>query len=200
MIAPTEKHLEDWIVANPKAFFDQTWIRGRRIVSRQFRLANGITDLIVAVPLGIRVIELKKGVVTCDAIAQVMRYVGELRDLYNYMTFQTTGQDDPHEHTPAYEINSDLMVQGVVIGHSFQREALLACGTNRLPAFTYQYDGENYGFTDVSNDATPSYSAFLETEVAYAIREAMRHRRIYQEDYDGLMAMYIAEGTLKNER
>lgn len=192
MIAPTEKHLEDWIVNNQRAFFDQLWIAGRRIVSRQFRLSNGIADLIVAVPIGIRVIELKKGQIDGAAVTQVMRYVGELRTVYDYMAGNIHDANDPHAH----EYRADI-VRGMVIGRSFEKAALLTCGTCGIAAFEYDYDGINYTFKSVFNDNSSIVADIESSPVGYAIREAMRHTRLREDDFDALVAIYKSEGTLK---
>lgn len=104
-IAPSEKHLEDWIVANPQRFGqlinddlvpreywpeDALIIDGEyylsdffnQIVARQLPLPSGRPDLICHVEQRLTVVELKKGLITYDVIGQCIRYMHDLTLMY----------------------------------------------------------------------------------------------------------------------
>ena len=197
-IAPSEKHLEQWIVDNfPHVREVIPQFNLRRIVARQLQLSTGIPDLIVAIKLGIRVIELKKGVVDGAAVAQVIRYVGELDYMYGWATSRITSEDDPHYFD--YDNYPDVttpMVQGILIGHSFDKNALLACYTNHIQAWEYRYDGSGYTFDESYTDADIDQTRYYNDDLGIAIREAMRHRRLLREDVETLREIYKREGNL----
>lgn len=196
-IAPSEKHLEDWIYANHQDFFSQIpTLWARRIIGRQFELASGRPDLIVAAKLGLRVIELKKGVVDGEAVAQVIRYTGEIRDLFNWADCHVDSPDDPHYYDQT-KINPFYpLVKGVLIGHSFTRKALLACATNDITAITYECYDDGYLFEETCELIDTDYFPAMESDLGAAIKEVMRHRRLFIEDIESLKAIYMQEGTL----
>lgn len=136
MKAPSEKHLEDWIVANPKLFGqkwagedawpsdfmkDCTWFSDNSFVSpmidsiigRQVKFPFGIVDLIGKTSQSLKAIEIKAGTVDSGTIAQCLRYMHELRsihcELLNDLIFNT--QDEYHAHYD-YPILRDLELDG----------------------------------------------------------------------------------------
>ena len=65
-----EKHLEDWIEVDPDLLQN-----GLTIVGRQIKVEGGIIDLLALDPRGqLAVIEIKKGMLDRDTIAQVIDY------------------------------------------------------------------------------------------------------------------------------
>lgn len=198
MRAPSEKHLEDWIVANWGQFvYDTPQINARRIVARQLTLSTGIPDLIISSKLGIRVIELKKGVVDGAAVAQVIRYVGEIEQLYAYATSCIESPNDPH-YCDESQMPSRFfpIVAGVLIGYEFDKNALLACYTNNIQAWEYDFDGIGYTFGEAHTEADINYLLHQESDLGAAFKEVMRHRRLYCEDVETLKAIYREEGSL----
>lgn len=197
-LAPSEKHLEQWIVDNfPYVREAIPQFNMRRIVARQLPLSTGIPDLIVAVKLGVRVIELKKGVVDGAAVAQVIRYIGEIDYMYGWAMSRITSEDDPHyfpddKYTPV----STPMIQGILIGHSFDKNAILACFTNHIQAWEYRYDGNGYTFDESYTDTDIDFTRYYDDDLGIAIREAMRHRRLVREDAETLREIYRQEGSL----
>lgn len=195
--APSEKHLEDWIVANQQEFFaknPRVW--GRRIAARQVQMGSGRLDLVVAAKLGLRILELKKETVDEKCVTQVIRYTGEVRDLFRWAEHLIQSYDDPHYYEPSPATDMHPLVAPVLIGGGFTRKALLACATNDIIAIEYWYDGETYEFEEVSESVNTDYSYLMDTELGAAIKEVLRHRRLLTEDIESLKAIYREEGSL----
>lgn len=81
----TEKHVEDWICANPQEFMQNDTAR---LAARQDRLLKRYwCDVVIsAVPPGrgrreLYIIEVKKGPVTERTVAQVLRYRGAMLEM-----------------------------------------------------------------------------------------------------------------------
>lgn len=195
--APNEKHLEDWIVANPQQFYRDVRIAyGRRIVARQCALSTGIADLIIAGKLGLRVIELKKGLVDGHAVAQVIRYTGELEYLFSYVESQFVTDDSYWDNYYDIDQCSLPKVCGVLIGHSFDEMALRACLTNHIYAYRYEYTDSGYVFEEVCADREIELGSILNSDLGMAMKEVIRHRQLFIEDRETLKAIYREEGTL----
>lgn len=195
-IAPSEKHLEDWIVANPKRFFEDVRISyGRRFVGRQYVLSSGIVDLIVAGKLGLRAIELKKGHVDGNAVSQVIRYMGELSYLFAYVHYKFLELNDPY-WDKLHLVPDDAYpeVCGILIGHSFDEMALRACLTNQIYAYQYEYTDGEYSFEEVSTSLDIECGNILNSDLGMAMKEVIRHRRLFLEDRDTLIRIYQEEG------
>lgn len=149
-IAPSEKHLEDWIVANPKGF-GCNWdtdelpefcypenpliVNGNRrvspffkaLITRQMPLQHGRPDLIMFDIDLISVIELKKGVVNYDVIGQCKRYIYDIEDVYSDVMSDAINNDQmQYVYNPGYRTfygcrtGEDSEIQGMVIGHTIQ--------------------------------------------------------------------------------
>lgn len=105
LLAPSEKHLEDWIIDNPRRFGevvtddlvpreywpdDAVMLNEDSYISeffsqtfaRQFPLPSGIPDLICHGERRLTVVELKKGLINYDAIGQCVRYMHDLSLMY----------------------------------------------------------------------------------------------------------------------
>lgn len=104
-LAPSEKHLEDWIVKNFHGF-GTIWQDGElpdicypevpyridnsrlvspffnSIVGRQFPLPSGRPDLLARNETQIAAIEIKKGAITYETIGQCLRYMYDLRQIF----------------------------------------------------------------------------------------------------------------------
>jgi len=157
--APTEKHLEDWIVNNLHWFgdlydneylygfenyavpFDETQFvvpMGRRIIGRQLQLPDGIADLILTDDNRLMVVELKKGPVTFDTLGQCLRYINNLRNIFWQVRADVLHRDNPDRskyvyERPQYEETSYGWafsdVVGVVVGSSIQDANLLVAAS-----------------------------------------------------------------------
>lgn len=140
--APTEKHLENWIVDNFHWFgdlYDNDYLYGfenvavkfnedqfvvplgHRIVGRQFQLPDGIADLIITDDNRLMVVELKKGPVTFDALGQCLRYMNNLQSIFYAVRADTRNPDNPdrlkYEYTrPQYEEVGQGWAYGDIVG------------------------------------------------------------------------------------
>lgn len=86
--APSEKHLEDWIVANPDRFAltygGYEFFRIHEILARQYRVPSGIMDILAVDTHGCLMgIELKMGGIDNHAYTQAMKYRADLADLWS---------------------------------------------------------------------------------------------------------------------
>jgi len=107
MKAPSEKHLEDWIVNNSLRFgspetaceqfpvdpCDYFWLSEetfilpyvRQLIGRQVRVAHGIIDLLSRGDDSIEVIELKKDAITLESVAQCARYIHDVKSVTRHV-------------------------------------------------------------------------------------------------------------------
>jgi len=158
MKAPSEKHLEDWIVANPKLFGD-LWpteeITGKiwdecahldngqsvipfvgPIIARQVRFPFGIADLVLANRQQVVVVEIKKDAVTAKTITQCLRYVHELKWVFSEVYWQIAQQPDDVRREYYYRNVRPLEpmsfpedeVCGLVVGNSIESEEIVLLG------------------------------------------------------------------------
>lgn len=158
MKAPSEKHLEDWIVANPeKVYYQEEPYEDKwdgkmplfgTLIARQAKLPSGICDLIATDMQDgyyvIYAIELKKGAIDSDTICQCLRYIHDLKDLVQHTKMHTGGK------AFQYSVHHFPEVRGIVVGHWLKdaNVPLFADAANILPV-TYEYDldAEEYVFT-----------------------------------------------------
>jgi hypothetical protein len=172
MRAPTERHLEDWICENLWLFgeleeadecyphestvdeyywvsdthFVDTYVS--RIVCRQVSFPHGIPDLIGLDSMNecLRVIELKKGPITLEAVAQCARYMYDLRKIVgvedvtspfsDVTVAQWANMNDTRVASP--------MVQGMVVGSDLPDRNVMALAKLvdiRLVTYDLQPDG-----------------------------------------------------------
>jgi hypothetical protein len=172
VIAPTERHLEDWICENLNLFgeayeaFDQFpgegnedqyhWIDEdhfilpyvERIVCRQVAFPHGIPDLIGLdlVNENVRVIELKKGPITLEAVGQCARYMYDLRKIYGLDSCTSPFSDLSHDLWFRFTDTRVLspMVQGMVVGSQLPDrnvEALARLVGIEIVSYDLQPDG-----------------------------------------------------------
>lgn len=173
MKAPTEKHLENWIVAHLEQFgepFDADSVPdfveigffhpsedeiiipdADRFIGRQVRVRHGIIDLLAKSPEGIRVIELKKDAITLEAIAQCARYIHDIKQFCDHLRMSDRPEAmDPRRWFGLWdEVFNSPMVDGLVVGYSLPDKNIMAmaalCNIN-LMTYEYAPDGE-YTFT-----------------------------------------------------
>lgn len=142
--APTEKHLENWIVAH------NGWLLAAEcpdlmsehcVVARQLRLPSGIADLVIADPDYLHIMELKKGAIDEKAIAQVLRYRGDFLSIWHATT---------HNHAMGFLESRRLfpeIVFCVLIGQSADDSVLRSCLGAGIAVYLYEFDGEDYHFS-----------------------------------------------------
>lgn len=159
MKAPSEKHLEDWIVANPKWFGDRwdrfddpygftdnfIWIDDNnfiwpilsKVISRQPRFPTGIPDLIGLMDDRIAVIELKKGIIDSKVIAQCLRYMSALKKIQHW-TYTNRGHGIDWRTLDPDADNE--IVSGLIVGHTIKDENLqVVAKHSSIQLYTYDY-------------------------------------------------------------
>lgn len=156
--APSEKHLEDWVVNNPDVVIGQE--EGYRMF-RQYGLPSGITDLIFyGGSRPIVLVELKKDEINAKTLAQALRYMRDLKEIAKIALGII--RHPLHPEGRFY----DPKIHGVLIGSSIKDENLLiAAEAGDIEVMTYEYDSESdtYEFTDHSTQHVP-----LDIRLSYA--------------------------------
>jgi hypothetical protein len=172
MRAPTERHLEDWICENLYRFGepdeaheyfpgddlahlyhwidDETFVNPYidRLVCRQVSFPHGIPDLIGLDSTGecLRVVELKKGPITLEAVAQCARYMYDLRKIIGVESGISPFSDvtDGQWFTMNDIRVASPMVQGMVVGSDLPDRNVMALAKLvdiRLVTYDLQPDG-----------------------------------------------------------
>jgi RecB family endonuclease NucS len=165
MKAPNEKHLEDWIVSRNGSIL-ATPGDNYKVIGRQVRLSAGIADLIVFDGDSLWVYELKKDTIDTHALAQILRYKDDLRQIWRYVCRkQLSDRNDAYRTFP-------FCVQGLLIGHSASLDVRIAASGAGVSIYLYDFDGENY---DCGYAHFPSMTRGTAEEFAYGrIGDAMR--------------------------
>lgn len=181
-LAPTENHLEDWIVANLSTFGQRTELPARRIVARQYECQTGYADLILACHASLAVVELKKGEIDLKAIGQVLKYTGLL-----YGAFETMFCWYVEQEIYQFDITKDLWrpaVWPVLIGNSASEAAIWACRGAGIDLYLYEYEDNDYQFWCANRFYPDATEQIQSTEVGMAIKELMRHRHLIEYDVE----------------
>lgn len=144
MIAPSERHLEDWLFEDVNRLDNYPAFDG--VVYRQVSTSHGIIDLLVVESNSMTVIELKKGEIDDHALQQVLRYIGDLRDTWESTVYMIPSKKYSHI---TREAKGGLNVFGILIGRSANKHTLAAAWGANVLAYTYDYDGESYSFEPV---------------------------------------------------
>jgi hypothetical protein len=197
VIAPSEKHLEDWIVANPdkvyarlddpNEYWDGTVDFISRIVKRQCNLPSGRCDLI-ALATGMRdyslaAIELKRDALDTKTVAQCLRYIRDLKEIFlkvRYPGLSNIPHAEPVLHYAKHDMCDNLLannseISGLIIGYDVPDENLLvACECADIQVLTYDYSEGDYSF-DLYGTGDYIARAEVYENFAYgAIGDAMR--------------------------
>lgn len=156
-IAPSEAHLEDWIAHSMLSFGytrdDGVWnFIASSYVGRQVPLPSGIADLIVIDDRynSLCVVELKKGEIDQRALAQVLRYMYDLKGLMDLALLLSTKAHDRYSQEERKELSRRKLVSGILVGHRIvDRNILIACKAAGIRVFQYQLIGDEYTFNPV---------------------------------------------------
>lgn len=157
--APSEKHLEDYLWAHPEFFgvydedIPQVNIQaGDPLLTpmwRQYHLPSGKVDMVFQ-DRCIHIIELKRGAIDALAVVQIIRYMSDMRRLWNSLVWDISQTKPPFwEQISRHDIINgslyDQIVVGILVGHSVKDENLyLACAEANIEIVLYEYDGQNY--------------------------------------------------------
>lgn len=137
MIAPSEKHLEDWLVSRNGCPIDAPSSR-YVVVGRQVRLHSGRADLIVFNGSSLLVYELKKDAIDVHALAQILRYQSDLRDIWRIVC-KPILQDFEQQYALF-----PFCVSGMLIGRTVSRDVNIAAAAANVVVYTYDFDGTTY--------------------------------------------------------
>lgn len=191
-IAPSEKHLEDWVVTHPNWVGDymewdedsfnfpghEAFRRGNtfvlayidEIIERQIRLPSGVCDFIILnisqFERSLCAVEIKKGNLDTHALAQCLRYMSDLRRLF-YIYRSDNWKELPHYREVGlwgYENGAIPEVSGLLIGNSISDpNILIACEASNIQVLLYDFNNNTYTFTAAEkSDSHRHYSAFRE--------------------------------------
>lgn len=191
MRAPTERHLEDWIVANSELFAedygeDELFPYVEKIVGRQVRLPSGIADLMGAAGDQFAVVELKAGSIDETCVGQVLRYMGDLKHLW-MSSYLDAPENVQHLHQYwRYEgggiLNSDFPeIKGIIVGHSVKNYSIVTpAHWNGIEIVTYDLTDDGYIFErvlpDISQERCDIMHEFSYGIIGETMREVMRYR------------------------
>lgn len=134
MIAPFEKHLEDWIAVNGMPEITERSFMYDILIGRQVKLPHGIADLIYTDNHGINVVELKKGAIDELTVHQVLRYQCDLTGMWEFFT------DTRPRISNEFPYYGNSPVSSSVIGYSIDLKTMLACEAAGIWAWVYSYD------------------------------------------------------------
>ncbi len=188
--APSEKHLEDWIVANPQDFatgFEVTFPLVEKIVARQLRLPSGIPDLIALNDDQLIVIELKRNLIDEAVLGQTLRYMADLKRIWIHAWNYGLMRDGSEKYTYCLSQRQSLIsghwgeIGALIVGHRIQKQSVVdaADGAN-ISIVTYDYDGSDYKFKDRWPSLEPERTEIFKEFSYGGVGEAMRlimHRR-----------------------
>lgn len=139
--APSEKHLEDYIIENFTEFGDTSGVYFD-FVSRQVKLPSGKCDLVGigcdpnSAPLySVCIAELKKGHIDESAAMQLLRYMSDVKSIWHYCL-----DGIPYINNPAYDFAQGCTFEGVLIGHSVSDKVIAACGAINVNVVLYDFD------------------------------------------------------------
>lgn len=139
--APSERHLEDWLVANWDTSKQKIPFAHSPLLGRQIPLPSGIPDLICA-SVGIQIVELKKDRITLDSLAQILRYI---RDAVGIRLFALA--EIRHRNPPELNALLDPMIMGVLVGCGVDStETLIAAAACDVEVYAYSFNGDSYSF------------------------------------------------------
>lgn len=151
--APSEKHLEDWIVANPEKFAPDELVNVfciERIIGRQYRLPSGILDILAINTFGtLLAFELKQGAIDSKAYTQAMKYSNDLFNIWASVQGILAVQMD-NMNIDANVMNTPPS-QGfhvVLVGSHIKKDnTQYVCYTEGISTVLYDYLGDGYKFS-----------------------------------------------------
>lgn len=152
-LAPSEKHLEDYLWGHPEALgmiYAPDPTPEYSFIFRQFRLPSGIVDLL-GFDYRLVAFELKRGTVTSQALAQLLRYMCDLKHAVDRFLFECQEHERlrawAHYHWTNEGADVHNFVRGVLIGNDVEdKNLLIACAACGVNVYTYRFDGSLYTF------------------------------------------------------
>lgn len=181
-LAPSEKHLEDWIDYNRIQFGDRLaeqdyyWKMGEAhfrsdntcvlpffdaIVAKQPSFPCGIPDLIGYTCGQLTIVELKKDAITYAAIGQCLRYIHDLNEALNWLHDAMYSQPQHIKELYNYVRPTDFEqceypsneIVGMVVGHHLEDKHLTrVAAACNIRLVTYEFVNDEYLFELLSVD------------------------------------------------
>lgn len=158
-LAPSERHLEDWIWTHPEALgtvhnlHEDTYFPAYTLFARQVHVPTGIIDMI-GEDWRFTVFELKRGKVTARTFTQLMRYMRDVQGIAEksveyYIEHRLPYYEKLKERWMGSEFYVRDLIAGVLIGSGYEDEnLLLACAACNVSVFTYEYRDGCYTFDE----------------------------------------------------
>lgn len=177
MEAPSEKHLEDWLVKNYPFASEPFQIK------RQVSLPSGRADLIVIEQRSISIVELKKGRIDSLALAQCLRYMGDIRSIMQYaLADYWVNTPDVDHYMP--------QVDGVLIGTDVTDKHFWDIGNHIGVQFiSYNYISEldtyDFGGVSVKPPKISEYYFHAITQLGKDIRGCFERNKAFHDNHAG---------------
>jgi hypothetical protein len=147
--APSERHLEDWIVANPDAFKEPVLQWQRRFVdqfiARQIKFADGVIDLIGVKDHHVKIIELKKERADGRALAQLLFYMQHVRRAFDSFATDMWSAGRLSQHY-GFAYAGIHFVEGILVARDFDLKTYVACFEANVLPIAYEYNAGDYSF------------------------------------------------------
>ena len=145
MKAPSEKHLEDWLFEDANRLPNAACCFGRNDfnVYRQLQLSSGILDLLYIEDDSMTVVELKKGEIDAYALTQILRYIGDLKIVWEECVGEISCSPEYLASNPP-RYHGGLKVSGILIGYKCSNQVMVAAEAANVGVMKYEYDGTNY--------------------------------------------------------
>lgn len=198
--APSEKHLEDWIVANPLWFGEvyeegfipeyaqgEDWIHFTdgdficpfvdRIIARQLRLPTGRADLIAAGSHSVDVIEIKRDSINANTLAQCLKYMYDVTSIF-HAVIMTEGNHYAYRSLMKIDVCTypQSEVNGIMVGYGEpSNDLLVVSALANVAVISYDYEEETnrYWFTRHEYES-PAKPSVYDEYAAGAIGDALR--------------------------
>lgn len=186
MKAPSEKHLEDWIVNNPTLFTSSCGDESMypfidSLVGRQVRLPCGIADLLAVYEDQFIVVELKRGDIDEAVLGQTLRYMADLKRIWRQALFYAMEHHDPDDYCYWQTANFSNVcggfpeIGGYIVGHSVTKQAIVdAAHGAGIDIFLYNFRDEQYTFDMLSPSIGEQHMQTIQDFGYGYIGEAMR--------------------------
>lgn len=140
-LAPSEKHLEDWIAANLNGF---DYLDG--LIARQVHCKDGIIDLIGFKEHRLQVVELKKGEIDSKALTQLLRYMKDVRSVFDAVGMEMHYIKGIASQCYGFSYEGAQFIQGQLVGRSIDEKIFLACYEAGVQVVLYSFENGNYNF------------------------------------------------------
>lgn len=140
--APSEKHLEDWIVNNFADFQYQSTMYFK-YSARQIKLPSGRCDLLgtgwsMDKPCkAVCIAEIKKGTLDESSLLQLLRYLSDVQSIWDYCL-----EGIPSIGGEQYGFAESFAYHAILIGYNVDPKVIAAASAIGVHIVLYEYDAE----------------------------------------------------------